>query len=566
MSHRKSTRKDTGGLEESGAYTNDAFVKEEGPPVGRSEREIEKYRRSTIKKSISANRFSLKKREDDDDVEEKQNGRANASGKRQPYHRQHCAKRKFKESHKRQLTKKKESTKKKLPRDDYLDGKMEHKLSRAFSISSESNTSHTELQGIDHHENFSSMPWYSGCSIWLQQMLSAAIEDLINTKPATVIRLCKSFFDDSIDESDWNTMPAECHNIGVLVAALKGNVAMLRCFLGLGGDANATDLMDRTALHYAASSSSSTATQCIEILLENGANVEVWDRNQEATPLICAVASARIELVELFLNAGADVNAGLSDSKHLDGSSPLVWAVRARSLVCATRLIEAGASVNSLQVYSESPIHVAAVQGDAQCLNLLLENQADIRVVFGAERRNALHLASFEGNVECIRILLQVSKAQVNTKDSLGRTPLHLAALSQSVEAVAELLENGAEIDNCDDMKETPLHGAVVKCRQSTDVVKLLISKGANINAKDQFGQTPLHIAAFNENSRLATLLIHSGADLSAKNGAKISALASVVRRVPDALTAISRKLDSAVELADNEPADPDCELRLDLR
>ena len=100
MSHRKSTRKDTGGLEESGAYTNDAFVKEEGPPVGRSEREIEKYRRSTIKKSISANRFSLKKREDDDDdVEEKQNGRANTSGKRQPYHRQHCAKRKFKESH-----------------------------------------------------------------------------------------------------------------------------------------------------------------------------------------------------------------------------------------------------------------------------------------------------------------------------------------------------------------------------------------------------------------------------------------------------------------------------------
>jgi cytohesin len=199
-------------------------------------------------------------------------------------------------------------------------------------------------------------------------------------------------------------------------------------------------------------------------------------------------------------------------------------------------------------------------------MQLLLENQADIRVVFGAERRNALHLASFEGNVECIRLLLQTSKAQINTKDALGRTPLHLAALSQSVDSVKELLENGAEIDNCDEMKETPLHGAVVKCRQSTDVVKLLIFKGANVNAKDQFGQTPLHIAAFNENSKLAILLIHSGADLSIKNRAKISALASVVRRVPDALTAISRKLDSAIDVVDNEPADPDCQLKLDLR
>jgi cytohesin len=134
------------------------------------------------------------------------------------------------------------------------------------------------------------------------------------------------------------------------------------------------------------------------------------------------------------------------------------------------------------------------------------------------------------------------------------------------VESIEVLLENGAEIDNCDEMKETPLHGAVMKCRQSIDVVKLLISKGANVNAKDQYEQTPLHIAAYNENSKLATLLIHSGADLSAKNRFKISALSSVVRRVPDALTAISRKLDSAIEIVDNEPADPDCELRLDLR
>lgn len=567
LSIRRSSKKDPTGKAESGGYTNDAFIKDAAPPTGDNEREIENYRRSTIKKTRSDTYGAIYFRESSEDDATEANQRSSLrKGKNQPYHRQHCAKRKFKGGHHHKRARKRPSTTNNVADDDEMENQMAHRLKRAFSISSESNTSHTELQGIDHKENFSSMPWYSGCSIWLQQMLAVAIEDLINTKEASVIRLSKPFFDDLTDESVWRAMPVECRDIGILMAALKGNVVMLRCFLALGGGANVTDLVGRSALHYAASSSSADAALCIELLIKHGAIVDSWDLNGEATPLICAAASGRMELVEALLKAGADVNAGLSDSKNLDGSSPLVWAVRARSLVCATRLIEAGAAVNSIQVYSESPIHVAAVQGDVNCLKLLLDNQADVRVLYGAERRNPLHLAAFEGNVDCIRLLLHTSKAQVNAKDSLGRTPLHLAALSQSVDSVEELLDNGAEIDICDEMQETPLHSAVVKTRQSIDVVKLLISKGANVNAKDQFGQTPLHIAAFNENSKLATLLIHSGADLSAKNRGKISALASVVRRVPDALSAIPRTLDSAVQIVDNDPADPDCQLRLDLR
>ncbi|XP_057377484.1 transient receptor potential channel pyrexia-like [Daphnia carinata] len=565
LSIRKLSKKDPAGQVESGDYSNDAFIKDEGPPTGDNEREIENYRRSTIKKTSSNiyGAFQFRESSEDDDKEVNQRSSLR-KGKNQPYHRQHCAKRKFKDGH-RHKHRKSSKTKKKAE-DDEMENQTGHRLKRAFSISSESNTSHTELQGIDHKENFTSMPWHNGCSIWLQQMLAAAIEDMINTKEASVIRLSKTFSDDLADESVWHAMPVECRDIGILVAALKGNVVMLRCFLALGGDANATDMVGRSALHYAASSSSADAALCLEILIEHGAIVDTWDLNGEATPLICASASGRIELVEVLLKAGANVNAGLSDSKNLDGTTPLVWAVRARSLVCATRLIEAGAAVNSIQVYSESPIHVAAVQGDVNCLKLLLDNHADVRVLYGAERRNPLHLAAFEGNVDCIRMLLHASKAQVNAKDSLGRTPLHLAALSQSVDSVEELLDNGAEIDICDEMQETPLHSAVVKTRQSIDVVKLLILKGADVNAKDQFGQTPLHIAAFNENSKLATLLIHSGADLSAKNRGKMSALASVVRRVPDALSAIPRTFDSAIQIVDNDPADPDCQLRLDLR
>ncbi|XP_045027419.1 transient receptor potential channel pyrexia isoform X2 [Daphnia magna] len=397
----------------------------------------------------------------------------------------------------------------------------------------------------------------AGC-VWPQSVLALAIDELLIPKDPAIVRSAKIVLRDSKDASVWKKMPQECRNIGVLYAALKGREAMLKFFLELGGEAKSTDLMRRSALHYAASWPGAEAAVCIDLLVKHGAVVNVWDVNDEATPLCCAAASGCIESVESLLKAGADVNAKVS-------TSPLVLAVRSRSLACATRLIAAGAAVNSVQVNSESPLHVAAVQGDADCLKLLLENKADTRAVCDG-RMKALHLAAFNGKVACIRLLLQASKMEIDTQEADGRTPLHLAALCQSVESVAVLLENGARHDVFDHMKETPLHSAAVKCRRSIDVVKLLISNGANVNAQNQCGQTPLHFAAINENSKLAAFLIKSGTDLSIKNREGNTALELVARRVPNALQAIQRKLDSAVEIASHDPTDLDCELRLDLR
>ncbi|KAI9555114.1 hypothetical protein GHT06_017629 [Daphnia sinensis] len=324
----------------------------------------------------------------------------------------------------------------------------------------------------------------AGC-IWPQSVLALAIDELLITKDPAIVRLTKIVLRDSENASVWNKMPQECRNIGVLYAALKGSAV------------------------------------CIDLLIKHGAVVNVWDVNDEATPLCCAAASGCIESVESLLKAGADVNA------------------KVNTLACVTRLIAAGAIVNSVQDNSESPLHVAAAQGNADCLKLLLENNA------------ATHAAS---------------KVEIDRQEADGRTPLHLAALCQSAESVAELLENGARHDIFDHMKETPLHSAAVKCRRSIDVVELLISKGANVNAQNQLGQTPLHFAAINENSKLAAFLIKSGTDLSIKNREGNTSLELVARRVPNALQAIQRNLDSAVEITGHDPTDLDCELRLDLR
>lgn len=196
---------------------------------------------------------------------------------------------------------------------------------------------------------------------------------------------------------------------------------------------------------------------------------------------------------------------------------------------------------------------------------MLLQRNADVRVLLGRDRMSALHLAAQEGNYETIGLLLQ-AKADYNAVNSRGQTPLHLATLSQSVESVAVLLEAGAKHDICDNELKSPLHCAVIKSSRSSEIVRLLIESGADINGRDQFGCTPLHLAAINENSKVATLLVQTGADLSAKTKGGVSALAFLVRRTPDVLATIPRRLDSAVVVADHDPLDPDCELHLDFK
>lgn len=432
---------------------------------------------------------------------------------------------------------------------------------QTFSISSESNTSRAELQfGVKHD----SSSWYYGCAIWSESQLKSSIDELLGNHQATLLRM-KTILGSTEQSGVWSRLPPYCYNAGILHAAFTSNLNMLRYFLKLGTSPNTTDTQNRTVLHYAASSTNPMAADCIILLREYGAEINVWDKSGTATPLICAAASGNTEAVKILLHAGADVNAGLADPKYPDSSTSLLWAVRACNVECATLLLEAGAAVNCPKAYSEAPIHVAASLGHKECLQLLLQWNADVRVLLGRDRMSALHLAAEAGNAESICLLVQ-AKADCNAINSRGQTPLHLATISQSVESVAALLEAGAKCNICDNEQKSPLHSAVVKSSRSTDIVRLLITSGVDINGRDQFGCTPLHLAAINENSKAATVLVSMGADLTAKTKGGVSALAFLVRRTPDVLATIPRQLDSAVVLADHDPLDPDCELHLDFK
>ena len=137
--------------------------------------------------------------------------------------------------------------------------------------------------------------------------------------------------------------------------------------------------------------------------------------------------------------------------------------------------------------------------------HLLLTTIAAVLVV-GCGEPSDFHNAAGFGNIEAVKQHLAAG-ADVNQKDYLRLTPLHYTAAYGHKEIAELLITNGAEVNAMGGrIKWTPLHTAASNGHK--EVVDLLIAKGADVNAKDEHGETPLGYA----NGVVATLLrIHGG-------------------------------------------------------
>ncbi|XP_008553590.1 transient receptor potential channel pyrexia [Microplitis demolitor] len=342
----------------------------------------------------------------------------------------------------------------------------------------------------------------------------------------------------------------------LLVACWLGQVEVVKVLLQRCSNISVRDGHGRTPLHLAACAGH---VEIIEILLKHGANPNDWDFSKEYTALHCAAAIGNFSSVDYLIKSGANVDAGLP------GRTPLHYAVLSNASKCVEALLKAKASPNNPQVYTETPLHVAASLGSDCNVSLLLHYGADVRVQSGTARLTPLHLAAEEGSSECVKLLLKAG-APINAKNSRGQTALHLAALTQSSDTMEVLIAAGADVNAEDDDGRTPLHTAVAKSLRGSELVRILIQAGSYVNKPDKFGYTPLHIAALNESSFIVTLLLAKGADVTARTKGGISALSFIIRRTPDVLPRFVSRMDQAISLHDHELGDVDCELRLDFR
>ncbi|XP_068619064.1 transient receptor potential channel pyrexia isoform X2 [Battus philenor] len=344
----------------------------------------------------------------------------------------------------------------------------------------------------------------------------------------------------------------------VLWACWLGRSSLLTRLLKLAADPNSADGAGRTCLHLSCLVANE---ECVKLLLDHGADPNKWDSltEKKATPLHCAASAKCLKCVKVLINHGADVNAGLSER------SPLHYAVLSDAPEVVGALLEAGACPDTPQVFTETPLHVAASLGSDSCMKLLLDAGADVRAALGPGRTTALHLAAVDGHAECAKLLLDHG-AHIDCPNSRGQTSLHLAALAQSIEVVELLVGRRADIQARDIDGRTPLHGSIVRGARACDVARILLSVGADPNAPDNFGYTPLHIAALNEFSACVLLLLDYGGDVTLRTNGGVSALSFIVRRVPDVIPRYLRKFDDMVHVSEHELGDVDCEFTIDFR
>lgn len=150
--------------------------------------------------------------------------------------------------------------------------------------------------------------------------------------------------------------------------------------------------------------------------------------------LFLAASFGRINIVELLLQKGADVNIS-----NEDGFTPLHNSVNRSHDYIALLLIAKGANVKAQSKEGLTPLHIAA---DEASIKLLIEKGADI-----------------------------------NKRDSIGRTPLHFACMGGRIDLVEFLIANGADIGARDKEDHTPSWYA--EMASHTEIIELLREHGA---------------------------------------------------------------------------------------
>lgn len=209
-------------------------------------------------------------------------------------------------------------------------------------------------------------------------------------------------------------------------------------------------------------------------------------------------------------------------------------------------LIDAGANRNIPPKGEHSYVHAAAISGNIELFNYLLEicacsdgdficsvlhsaskvsHAGIIRRVLESANDSALREYMYSvdilinvlrgGDFEVAGRLLQ-SGIDINGLSFTDETPLAFFCRNTNYDALSYLIANGADV-NAQSDDYFPVHIAAEY--GGCDLMQYLVDHGANINALDTSHDTPLRVALENRKYDVADLLLDLGADFDhAKN------------------------------------------------
>ena len=228
-----------------------------------------------------------------------------------------------------------------------------------------------------------------------------------------------------------------------------------------------------------------------EVLLANNARVDVFD-NDGRSALHLAADYGSMEVCQALLLKNAFVN-----SKNKNGLTALHYAASKGNSELVDYLVNSyGASVESLTIKKQTPMHLAAGAGMGHTVKLLADMEAMVDCDDDLQQK-PIHMAAQNDHTDVVKLFLGMRPSLVSSVTKDGNTLAHLAAKKGSVDVLQAMFDIDKQlvIAARNHINEnSPLHLATEGGH--LDAVKLMLLNGVSANEENKFGLTPIHMAA----------------------------------------------------------------------
>ncbi len=251
----------------------------------------------------------------------------------------------------------------------------------------------------------------------------------------------------------------------------------------------------RTALMIAAQKGNAAI---VRLLLKHKAKVNALDR-YGTSALMLAAEKGRYRVVQMLLKRRARVNLH-EKIANLDTSSALLKSCSKGYLSVVKLLVRHGANVHKKNKGGYSALHIAAMNGQTHIVKFLLRKRVNVNVKSGYYSRTALMFAAQDNHADIVNLLLR-HRARKYMYDYNGHTALHMAAKHGNIETIKTLLRYRFNINKQifkksgegPPDKDTALICAVRNEQYQT--VRYLVRRGAKVFIKNNRGRNALKVA-----------------------------------------------------------------------